>query len=69
MKKPISFPHDPSADPVSLAAAAVQSLIHLLPTGTAFFMGVVLIVMMTGRLVHQRGTARCHGASMLHVYL
>jgi len=29
MKKPISFPHDPSADPVSLAAAAVQSLIHL----------------------------------------
>jgi hypothetical protein len=56
MKKPISFPRHPSADPVSLAAAAVHSLIQLLPSGTAFFIGVVLIVMMTGRLVHHKGS-------------
>src|SRR4029450_357918 len=55
MKKPIPFPQHPSADPVSLAAAAVHSLIQLLPSGTAFFIGVVLIVMMTGRLVHHKG--------------
>jgi hypothetical protein len=41
---------------VSLAAAAVHSLIQLLPSGTAFFIGVVLIVMMTGRLVHHKGS-------------
>ena len=56
MKKPIPFPRHPSADPVSLAAAAVHSLIQLLPSGTAFFIGVVLIVMMTGRLVHHKGS-------------
>src|SRR5262249_28073121 len=55
MKKSISFPRDPSADPVSLAAAAVQSLVQLLPTGTAFFVGVVLIGVMTRRLVHHIG--------------
>jgi hypothetical protein len=69
MKKPISFPRDPSAEPVSLAAAAVQSLIHLLPTGTAFFMGVVLIVMMTGRLVHHKGSlARATLPFVVHLH-
>jgi hypothetical protein len=56
MKKPIPFPQHPSADPVSLAGAAVQSLIQLLPSGTAFCIGVVLIVMMTGRLVQHKGS-------------
>jgi len=56
MKKPIPFPRHPSADPVSLAAAAVHSLIQLLPSGTAFCIGVVLIVMMAGRLVHHKGS-------------
>jgi hypothetical protein len=56
MKKPIPFPRHPSADPVSLAAAAVHSLIQLLPSGTAFCIGIVLIVMMTGRLVHHKGS-------------
>src|SRR4029453_756827 len=56
MKKPIPFPQHTSADPVSLAAAAVHSLSQLLPSGTAFFIGVVLIVMMTGRLVHHKGS-------------
>jgi hypothetical protein len=56
MKKPIPFPRHPSADPVSLAAAAVHSLIQPLPSGTAFCIGIVLIVMMTGRLVHHQGS-------------
>ena len=56
MKKPLPFPRHPSADPVSLAAAAVHSLIQLLPSGTAFCIGMVLIVMMTGRLVHHKGS-------------
>src|SRR6266704_1975583 len=56
MKKPIPLSRNLSADPVSLAAAAVHSLIQLLPSGTAFFIGVVLIVMMTGRLVHHKGS-------------
>ncbi len=56
MKKSIPFPRDPSADPVSLASAAVQSLIHLLPSGTAFCIGVVLVVMMTGRLGQHKGS-------------
>jgi hypothetical protein len=56
MKKPIPFPQHPSADPVSLAAAAVHSLLQLLPSGTAFCIGIVLIVMMTGRLVHHKGS-------------
>src|SRR5215831_2534241 len=56
MKKPIPFPQHPSADPVSLAAAAVHSLIQPLPSGTAFCIGVVLLVMMTGRLVQTKGS-------------
>src|SRR5438874_12655204 len=39
-----------------LAAAAVNSLIQTLPAGTAFFIGIVLIVMMTGRLVQTKGS-------------
>jgi hypothetical protein len=56
MKKPISFPRHPNTNPVSLARAAVHSLIQPLPSGTTFFIGVVLIVMMTGRLVHPKGS-------------
>jgi hypothetical protein len=41
---------------VYLASAAVQSLIHPLPAGTAFCIGVVLLVMMPGRLVHTQGS-------------
>ena len=39
-----------------LAAAAVHSLVQPLPSGTAFCIGVVLIVMMTGRLVQTKGS-------------
>ena len=34
----------------------MHSLIQLLPSGTAFCIGVVLIVTMTGRLVHHKGS-------------
>lgn len=56
MKKTTLHPIDPTADPVYLAAAAVHSLIQPLPSGTAFCIGVVLIVMMTGRLVQTKGS-------------
>lgn len=49
MKTLYSVPPAPSLDPAYLAAAAVPSLIPPLPSGTAFGMGVVLIVRMTGR--------------------
>src|SRR2546429_8796110 len=56
MKTLYPVPPDPSTDPVSLAAAAVHSLIQPLPSGTAFCIGVVLIVKMTGHLVQTKGS-------------
>jgi hypothetical protein len=55
-KKPTSVLRDPTVDPVYLAADVVASLIHPLPAGTAYFIGVVVITMMTGRLVHFKGS-------------
>jgi hypothetical protein len=56
MKTLYPIPPDPSTDPVYLAAAAVHSLIQPLPSGTAFCIGIVLIVMMIGRLVQSKGS-------------
>ena len=56
MKTLYPVPSDPSTDPAYLAAAAVHSLIQPLPSGTAFCIGVVLLVMMTGRLVQTKGS-------------
>src|SRR5262245_51593004 len=56
MKTLYPVPPDPSTAPVYLATAAVQSLIHPLPSGTAFCIGVVLLVRMTGRLVQTKGS-------------
>src|SRR2546421_3509825 len=56
MKTLYPVPPDPSTDPVYLAAAAVHSLIQPSPSGTAFCIGVVLIVMMSGRLVQTKGS-------------
>src|SRR5499425_1596176 len=68
MRKLNPVPQDPSSDPVSLAAAAVNSLIQTLPAGTAFFIGIVLIVMMTGRLVQTKGSlARAALPFVLHL--
>jgi hypothetical protein len=41
---------------VYLAASAVASLLVVLPGGTAYFLGIVLITMMTGQLVHHQGS-------------
>ena len=56
MRKPSLIPPDPTTDPVYLTAAAISSLIQTLPSGTAYGIGVVLIVMMTGRLMQYKGS-------------
>src|SRR5713101_5396877 len=56
MPNPSPTAQSPSADPVYLAAAVVSSLIDPLPASTAYFIGVVLTTMMTGRLVHCKGS-------------
>jgi len=52
--KDTSFPHPP--DPLRLSATAVNHLIQVLPAGTAYCIGIVLIVMMTGRLMQCKGS-------------
>ena len=52
--KDTCIPHPP--DPLCLSAAAVNHLIQVLPTGTAYWIGIVLIVMMTGRLMQCKGS-------------
>ena len=56
----MSKPNKPSlhvaASPVYLAASALNNLICGLPAGTAYFIGVVLITMLTGQLVHRQGS-------------
>lgn len=42
--------------PVYLAASAVNNLVRALPAGTAYFIGIVLITMFTGQLVHHQGS-------------
>jgi len=41
---------------VYLAASAVNNLVRVLPAGTAYFIGIVLITMFTGQLVHHQGS-------------
>jgi hypothetical protein len=41
---------------VSLAASAVNNLVRALPAGTAYFIGIVLLTMFTGQLVHRQGS-------------
>ena len=51
-----------------LAASAVASLLVGLPAGTAYFVGIVLITMMTGELVHHQGSwARAALPYVLHL--
>jgi hypothetical protein len=52
---------------VYLGASAVASLLVVLPGGTAYFVGIVLITMMTGQLVHHQGSlARAALPYVLH---
>ncbi len=41
----------PPTAPLKLTASAVNYLLKILPKGTAYCIGIVLVVMMTGRLV------------------
>jgi hypothetical protein len=53
---------------VYLVASAVASLLVVLPGGTAYFVGIVLITMMTGQLVHHQGNlARAALPYVLHL--
>jgi hypothetical protein len=42
--------------PVYLAASAVNNLVRALPASTGYFIGIVLITMFTGQLVHHQGS-------------
>jgi hypothetical protein len=53
---------------VYLAASAVNNLIRTLPSGTAYFIGIVLLTMFTGQLVHHPGSlARAALPYVLHL--
>jgi len=53
---------------VYLAASAVNNLIRTLPAGTAYFIGIVLLTMLTGQLVHHQGSlARAALPYVLHL--
>jgi hypothetical protein len=41
---------------VYLAAQAINNLLHTLPAGTAYFLGIVLLTMFTGQLIHHQGS-------------
>lgn len=56
MKNILKFPNDQGREAVYLAGMAVNSLIVKLPVGTAYAIGIVLIVMMTGRLSGNKGS-------------
>jgi hypothetical protein len=53
MSKPTLVPLDATANPVYLTAMAISSLIQTLPSGTAYCISMVLIVMIRGRLMRQ----------------
>ena len=56
MSKPSNASQPLAVQPVYRAASAINSMLHALPAGTAYFIGVVLITMFTGQLVHYQGS-------------
>lgn len=56
MSKPSKTALHLTASPVYLASSAINNLIVGLPAGTAYFIGIVLITMFTGQLVHRQGS-------------
>ena len=56
MSRPSHSSQPLTASPVYLAASAINSLTRVLPAGTAYFIGIVLITMFTGQLVHHQGS-------------
>jgi hypothetical protein len=45
-----------AVQPVYLAASAINSMLDAGPAGAASFIGIVLITMLTGQLVHYQGS-------------
>jgi hypothetical protein len=57
-----------TVQPGYLAASAINNLVRVLPAGTAYFIGVVLIPRCTGQLVHYQGSwARVALPSVVHL--
>jgi hypothetical protein len=56
VSKPSHTARPLTAQPVYLVASAVNTLSCTLPAGTAYFIGIVLITMFTGQLVHHQGS-------------
>jgi len=56
MHKPNKTALPLTASPVYLVAHAINTLVRSLPAGTAYFIGVVLVAMCTGQLVHRQGS-------------
>ena len=56
MSKPSQPSQALAGQAVYLAASAINSMIRVLPAGTAYFIGIVLITMFTGQLVHYHGS-------------
>src|SRR5215468_6273400 len=56
MSRPSQTSQSLTMQPVYLAAHAVNNLVRVLPAGTAYFIGIVLITMFTGQLVHHQGS-------------
>ena len=56
MSRPSNRSLSLTAQPVYLAARAINNLLRALPAGTAYFLGIVLITMFTGQLVHHQGS-------------
>jgi len=57
-----------AVQPVYLAASALNSVIHAVPAGTAYFLGIVLITRFSGQLVHHQGSrARAALPYVLHL--
>lgn len=56
MSRPSHTSQPLTVPPVYLAASAVNNLVRALPAGTAYFIGIVLITMFTGQLVHHQGS-------------
>jgi hypothetical protein len=56
MSRPANTSHPLAVQPVYLAASAINNLVCVLPAGTAYFIGIVLITMFTGQLIHHQGS-------------
>jgi hypothetical protein len=56
VSKPSNTARPLTAQPVYLVASAVNTLICTLPSGTAYFIGIVRIPRLTGQLVHHQGS-------------